>query len=270
MSNLVKYNNIVIKNENHLVIDSNKMINELLEEQKRNFARRAAQPDEDGFVCGLDAATVEELVSESEVSESQQAQIDLLMGDANAKAQEIIDTANAEAIAIKNTAKDQGYAEGLAKAEADAGQMLNDRLATLESEYQNKMATLEAEYQEMKSNLEPELVNTLLEVFSRVTKVFAEDKKDLIISLANEVIENAEMSKEFIIRVSEEDYAFVVNNKDTIYGAASPEYHIEVVKDTKLAMSQCVIETDAGVFDCSLDIQLENLLQEIKLLSCAR
>ena len=31
--------------------------------------------------------------------------------------------------------------------------------------------------------------------------------------------------------------------------------------------NECIIETDAGVFDCSLDIELNNLIKDIKLLS---
>ena len=32
--------------------------------------------------------------------------------------------------------------------------------------------------------------------------------------------------------------------------------------------SQCLIDTDMGIFDCSLDIQLENLIDDIKILAC--
>ena len=95
-----------------------------------------------------------------------------------------------------------------------------------------------------------------------------EDNKDVILHLINNVMRNNELSKEFTIRVSENDYNYVISNKELIYGAASPDYNIEICKDSKLSKNQCVIETDAGVFDCSLDIQLENLIHEIKILSC--
>ena len=42
---------------------------------------------------------------------------------------------------------------------------------------------------------------------------------------------------------------------------------VEVVEDPVLARAQCTIETDTRIFDCSLDVQLKNLISNIKLLS---
>ena len=52
MSNLFKYGNAVIKNDDKLVIDSNKLIEKILSDKNAtaNYASRAAKPDPDGFV----------------------------------------------------------------------------------------------------------------------------------------------------------------------------------------------------------------------------
>ena len=70
MSNLFKYGNAVIKNDDKLVIDSNKLIEKILSDKNAtaNYASRAAKPDSDGFICGLDAATVEQLVDDEPYS----------------------------------------------------------------------------------------------------------------------------------------------------------------------------------------------------------
>ena len=44
--------------------------------------------------------------------------------------------------------------------------------------------------------------------------------------------------------------------------------NLDIVADTTMKKNECIIETDAGVFDCSLDIELNNLIKDIKLLSC--
>ena len=125
------------------------------------------------------------------------------------------------------------------------------------------------------SSFDNDLVLFLVDIASgfgpndnRILNRLKEDNKDVILHLINNVMRNNELSKEFTIRVSENDYNYVISNKELIYGAASPDYNIEICKDSKLSKNQCVIETDAGVFDCSLDIQLENLIHEIKILSC--
>lgn len=48
----------------------------------------------------------------------------------------------------------------------------------------------------------------------------------------------------------------------------SREVNIDIVEDTGLERNQCMIETNTGIFNCSLDIELNNLIKNIKLLSC--
>lgn len=271
MSNLFKYGNAVIKNDDKLVIDSNKLIEKILSDKNAtaNYASRAAKPDPDGFVCGLDAATVEQLVDDEPYStEEESARAMQLLDDAREKASGIVKEADEQAEAIRKDAYDNGYAKGMEEAQNDAKTELEAKLAQLEKEYHDKKAALQTEYDELKGQMEPELADTILDVVSKVTGVLAEDNKDVILHLINNVMRNNELSKEFTIRVSENDYNYVISNKELIYGAASPDYNIEICKDSKLSKNQCVIETDAGVFDCSLDIQLENLIHEIKILSC--
>lgn len=268
MSNLLKYNSFVVNKDNKMVIDSNRMIEELLEEQERrkNFAVKSKTPDEDGFICGLDAATVEELINDDGGQAQEEKSIDI--EDVKAEAQKIIDDAMTEAEQLKQKAKDAGYQAGLDAAKADSDKMLSDRMESLEAEYNARKRELEEEYEAMRKSLEPELAETILEVFSKVVNVMAEDKKDMILSLVNGVLNNEDMCREFLIHVSDEDYSYLEKNKELLYGASAPEIQIDICRDSKLSRNQCIIESDAGVFDCSLDIQLENLKNDIRLLSC--
>lgn len=63
MSNLLKYNHVVVKNEDKHVIDSNELLKNILSANKNttsgnSFAEKSI-PDPDGFVRGIDAARVE-------------------------------------------------------------------------------------------------------------------------------------------------------------------------------------------------------------------
>lgn len=270
MSNLLKYNSVVVRNDDRLVIDSNRMLDALIEQQSRNFAQTAPVPDEDGFLCGLDAETVERLVTDTdEDDEELKAQASGIVEDAKAQAQAIIDEAAKQAEEIKAQAKSEGYAQGMNDAEKDSDRILSDKLSQMEQEFAARELQLRRECEDYKAHLEPKMAETMLKLFTNITGAIAQDKQDLVLNLVNSVMHNAELSREFTIRVSEDDYKFLISNKDLIYGATLPEYHIEICKDPQLERSQCVIETDAGVFDCSLDIQLQNLVQEIRILSCA-
>ena len=40
---------------------------------------------------------------------------------------------------------------------------------------------------------------------------------------------------------------------------------MDIVEDATMKKNQCIIESDTGVYDCSLDIELNNLIKDIKL-----
>ena len=47
------------------------------------------------------------------------------------------------------------------------------------------------------------------------------------------------------------------------------DVQIEIVMDPLLSESQCIIDADSGVYDCSLDVELDNLTRDLQSL-CVR
>ena len=278
LSNVLKYNSVVVKSSEKLTIDSNRLLKDILSQNAvpASFPEGEERiPDEDGFISGLDAKVVEELVRDEDElpedhtsSEEILSQRDEILSKANEEAQAILDEARRQAKQLSDKAREEGYAAGLADAEKKADSVMEAKRKALEEELDARRDEMEQEYIELRSQMEPQLVDTLLNVFTQVTRAIADDKKDMIYFLVDNVLRNAEMSHEFTIRVSEEDYKFLVNNKDKLYGYDNPDVRIEVIKDASFDRNKCVIETDSGVFDCSLDIQLDNLREAIHLLSC--
>lgn len=270
MSNLLKYNHVVVKNEDKHVIDSNELLKNILSANKNttsgnSFAEKSI-PDPGGFVRGIDAARVEKLISDEE--EQQDDNNAGILEDARKQAEDILEDAKKQAEDILKDAKENGYKEGYEKGTIESKQKSDDLQAKLEADYKSMSEKLQNEYDEKYQVMESELVDTLMEVFSKVTLTIAEDKKDLVLLLIQRTLKDADANKDFLIRVSDVDYGFVMNSIDKLYDCVSLDSKIEVVRDNTLKKNQCIIETDAGAFDCSLDIQLEGLISEIKLLSC--
>lgn len=270
MSNLLKYNHVVVKNEDKHVIDSNELLKNILSAKKNttsgnSFAEKSI-PDPDGFVRGIDAARVEKLISDEE--EQQYDNNAGILEDARKQAEDILEDAKKQAEDILKDAKENGYKEGYEKGTIESKQKSDDLQTKLEADYKSMSEKLQNEYDEKYQVMESELVDTLMEVFSKVTLTIAEDKKDLVLLLIQRTLKDADANKDFLIRVSDVDYGFVMNSIDKLYDCVSLDSKIEVVRDNTLKKNQCIIETDAGAFDCSLDIQLEGLISEIKLLSC--
>ena len=266
MSNLLKYNHVVVKNEDKHVIDSNELLKNILSANKNttsgnSFAEKSI-PDPDGFVRGIDAARVEKLISDEE--EQQDDNNAGILEDARKQAEDILEDAKKQAEDILKDAKENGYKEGYEKGTIESKQKSDDLQTKLEADYKSMSEKLQNEYDEKYQVMESELVDTLMEVFSKFTLTIAEYKKYLILLLIQRTLKD----DDFLIRVSDVDYGFVMNSIDKLYDCVSLDSKIEVVRDNTLKKNQCIIETDAGAFDCSLDIQLEGLISEIKLLSC--
>lgn len=277
MSNLLKRSSVINKDER--VIDYNDLIKKKIQaimESKHN------EMDADGFINGLHADVVEELISDDDTAdaltedaamgeqqaaaslENTNAEAERIIEKARLQAEQIIADANKNADAAFEEAKQNGYYEGNEKAQEE----MNIKQAQLEAEFDNKRKELEQEYNNLKESIEPELVEVITDVFRKVTGVVAEDNQEIILHLINDVMHNADGSRDYVIKVSPDDYKFLVNNQGKIYCAMSREVNIDIVEDATLERNQCMIETNTGIFNCSLDIELNNLIKNIKLLSC--
>ena len=277
MSNLLKRSSVINKDER--VIDYNDLIKKKIQaimESKHN------EMDADGFINGLHADVVEELISDDDTAdaltedaamgeqqaaaslENANAEAERIIEEARLQAEQIIADANKNADAAFEEAKQNGYYEGNEKAQEE----MNIKQAQLEVEFDNKRKELEQEYNNLKESIEPELVEVITDVFRKVTGVVAEDNQEIILHLINDVMHNADGSRDYVIKVSPDDYKFLVNNQGKIYCAMSREVNIDIVEDATIERNQCMIETNTGIFNCSLDIELNNLIKNIKLLSC--
>lgn len=278
MSNIVK-SFFTNNGEDKRIIDYNELVQEKIRLAKE--AGRADLPDtaildgdaegaepEAGFVQGLNAEIVEipEDAAAQLMAEQEQARTaaDDIIERANSEAERIIRNAKKEADTMWEKAyaeaKRDGYDAGVKEGRIEADHMRNELLKEKKQQ--------QSEYVELLENMEKDLVGIMLEVFEKVTKVLSADKKDIMLHLIDNALNHIESSKEFVIRVSKDDYQFVTKHKEFIQEAIPQNGSLEIVKDATLERNQCLIETDGGIFDCSLDVQLENLIMEVKALSC--
>lgn len=284
MSNLYKGSYYYSGETKARVIDSNEAVSAKIIEIKNRMKQNAygeKNPDKAGFIVGLDAKDVQELISEDVAENADDegirlsADIEYMLNNADMQAKSIIDKARYDAAMMLTEAKKEadelkrqameegtisGYEEGLNKGKGEIEQLRNQLLS--------QKKEMELEYNQLVENIEPQLVETILEVFSNITNVISYDKKDIILSLVNSVMSGDDVGNNYIIRVSSEDVKFLRDNKDKIEKMSRKDIHIEIVEDMSLKKNQCLIDTDMGIFDASLDIQLESLVNDIKILSC--
>lgn len=248
------------------MIDSNakvaERIKDLLAFQR---AEQMGEEGTEGFIGGLYAENIEMMESEAEKEAERKRQqvYDEIVAQAKTEAHKIITEANAQSVAIKESARldgeMQGYDQGCQQAE--------EYIHRMKKELEEKERELERNYKKQVNELESVLIDVLADVFERVFHVQFDDKKSMVLHLAKNAMDKIENSREFIIRVPKENYSFVKERQDELEARVGKTVRVEVIEDMLLKKNQCVIETDSGVFDCSLDIQMERLLKDLKSLS---
>lgn len=277
MSNIVKQYSVVQEEKKIRVINNNASIKKLVRSSfepatVQKVPQQSIEPESDlaqgepeEFAEGIQADVVADIDIEAEkeklLSEAK-AQADEIIKNANADAQKLLDEAKQRAQILYADNKAKGYEDGLAEKEKDFA----DRTHALEQQFDDKKASLEAEYASYTEALESDLIDAIIKVFDKVFHIQFDDKKEILLHLVKNTISNIEVGKEFRIHVAHTNYKFMFSHIDEIRERIGNDIDIEIVNDANLDASGCQIETSFGVFDCGIDMELNNLVNDIKSL----
>lgn len=277
MSNLYKQYWVTNQQENARVINANALLEERMAKQReRQLAEQRRQQELAGcFEAGIVRANtevIEEIAEEEKADLTEQAreeaerikaEAERVLSEAKAQAQTVLTQAQLEAEKIREEAQQQGYADGDAKAQKE----LSEKRIRLENEYSAKSSRLEQDYVTKRDNMENELVDVILEVFNKVFHIQFDNKKHILMHLINNTILNIEGERKFRIKVADNNVLFLENHREDILERVGHGIELEFIADSSMNGNDCLIETDSGVFDCSLGMQLESLIKDIRSLS---
>lgn len=223
--------------------------------------------DEEGNVVDASPSSEEEAddapVSSEFLLEEAQEEAEKIKHDARFAADMILDEARDQAEALKRHYEEEGKKTGYQEGLGQAMQEFDGRKAELEE--QNRQ--IREEYEQKREALESEIVTSVCDVLEKFFCVQFGDSKELLLHLVDNCLLNIENSKEFLIKVNEEGYSFLQENKAQLQERVGSDVTLDIVRDPVLSEGSCIIETDGGVFDCSLDTQMTNLIKDLRSLS---
>lgn len=231
-------------------------------------AQRIDPDDPDAHVIGYQSQ--DEALLGEDVGNTQDAGVSAMNEQAIAEAQEQIEQMRADALAeiealkasAVESAKEEGRSAGYQEGYAEGFEQAKKELEAQRNELRAKEAEMDAALK----NTEPLFVDTLTKIYEHVFHTDLSDDREIIIHLLDTALHGIESGKEFLIRVSKEDYPFVTMSKKRLLQTVSSST-IEIVEDLTLQKNQCLIETDGGIFDCSIDVELFTLAKNLKLLA---
>lgn len=259
------------------IIDSNDLVASRLE-MLSEILKQNQQPQgtADGFVQGLDAQEVSQLIGEEDINilKADNVNPDNVLQQAKDKASELISDAKKQADTIVAEAMEQaemskknimeearmnGYREGMNRATKE----IEDTKAALAKQRKELEESYEAKFESMESDL----VTTITNIYQHIFNVELSSNREILVHLINTTLRKVEGGRNFIVHVSKEDYPLVSSQKKQLVAAGSATNTVDVVEDLNLVKGECFIETDGGIFDCGLGTQLKQLSNTLRLLS---
>ena len=178
---------------------------------------------------------------------------------AKQEAERIISDGMDQAIEAKEIARQEGYLDGQ-KQGFDEGRQVAQSL--IEDALTVKEEAI-AQYREMLIQAEPEIMELVLDICSKVLnhKIQADD---YIVGLIKMALDKCNYTTDVVLRVSEEDYDYVVMEKDRILVLCETVDEIEVKMDRSLHRGACVIESPSGTIDASIQVQLDYIKHRVE------
>ena len=293
MSNLIKSGFVAFSQDNKLVIDANEnkiikaidtVANEVTAEREDSVEEVLAEAfirdaELEGMDFGEDVLTMDtselpdlsgsaqELSKVAEkVIHSAKSEAESIVNQAHDEVEQMRASAYDEAERIKQQAREEGYHAGFDEGMQGAQKEIQEKSDAMERHLQE----MELQFQEKETALikdtEHKMVDLLCRFIPSITGVVIENQRDVLLYMINTAMQDLDNSKHFVIKAAIENYEDVAARKDDIYGALNPNVELEIFEDAKLAPMQCLIETDNGIVDISLDVQLENLITALKLM----
>lgn len=281
MSSILKSS--VVKNKDIRIINGEDIVAKKLESLAQEVRKEENEEFADSFIGGIKATSVAELIQDEvqtkedalfEDTDHGESKMDLqavnqaasdVLQRANEEAKTILENARLEAETIRKNAFEQAKEDGLRQ----GMELAQAKIREEEAKYKELEDKLSAEYQSKLEELEPRLVDAITDVYEYLFKVELSDNKEIVVHLINSALSGlAGNVNKFRVFVSKDDFAYISMQKKTILsGTGVAAEQIEFVEDSALIKGNCMIETDNGIYDCSVQTQLGNLKKDLILLS---
>ena len=181
------------------------------------------------------------VIKASEYAEFQDAE--KIIEAAKQQAEQILQNANE----VYEGQKKKGYEDGIQSARIDqADQMF-------------KLVSRSIDYL---AGLEGKLASILMSGIRRILGEF--DGQEMVISLVKNALQHVRHEKSVTVRVPPTQFTAVQAKTAEILADYRGVGFLDVIADERLKTGDCIIESELGVIDASIDIQLKALEQRIR------
>ncbi len=186
------------------------------------------------------------ILSAKDIISSAQLERDEILKTANEKSDKIINDAKGEAEKIIAEAK-ESY-------EQEKKRGYNDGVADGKTEMADQLMALATKSAESFTKLEKDVTEVVVRAIKKILGDI--DKHELISNVVKNSLKMIKSQKQAVLKVSPAEAAFLREQvSDLIKDTPSIEF-LDIVSDAHLSPGSCLLETDLGVIDASVDVQI--------------
>lgn len=176
-----------------------------------------------------------------------------IISNANMEARKIIEAAKMESEAIKISAREegyqQGYQQGLYDGKSETEDLAHQALSIKEE--------LEFERNNLVKTIENQVIDLIIQSVNKIINCELITNKEIIKNVVCTALDKISSGENIVICVSEQDFKSVEDNKYKIISQCDNLSNFDIKKDLSLEVGDCIIETNCGSINASVEKQLQ-------------
>jgi flagellar assembly protein FliH len=181
------------------------------------------------------------------------------LDDAHERARAIIADAQAEAAAIRDIARREGYAEGMVAGRADLRQLGEPAVQAL-SEAVTRIRELEAR---VADEVEQQAALLAIDVAEKVVAGALEIEPERVLDVVRGALRAIVERERLVIQVHPDDLDIVREGLDELTGALGGIEHVEVQEERRVPRGGAVVRTVVGEVDASIRSKLDRAREAV-------
>lgn len=167
---------------------------------------------------------------------------DRILSEAKAKASKIV----SDALALYDAKKEQGYADGIEEGRQEHAEKIME----------TAMASID-----YLDTMEKEMAGLVLKAMEKIIGEMDDD--ELIFKVVRSGISVARNERKVLLKVSSHDLKAVEARVDELLSVHAGIGLLDVVADPRMKQGDCIIESELGIVDASLDTQINAIKKAI-------
>lgn len=189
--------------------------------------------------------------------------LDKELASAKARAQSIIDSARRKATELHQQAYHKGYSEGFEKGKNDGFEQGSRQGLDSVSEIMQKALDIHQKAIEEREraikDTEGQIIDLVLDISRKVLGQQAKADRQTVLGPVKMALEKCTRLTNVVMRVAPEDFDTVTRFKAGLLVETQSVSDLDIVVDNALKPGSCIVETDAGTIDTSIDVQMDRI-----------